>query len=84
MIVGATRPGGAVTPVAAAAYRARSGDALQSSLAREGGPVNSWKTALGEGVVAGTAASILSTAVLATAGLRQAGSAVAPTNAVSH
>lgn len=46
--------------------------------------MNSWKTALREGVVAGTAASILSTAVLATAGLRQAGSAVAPTNAVSH
>lgn len=43
-----------------------------------------WKTALREGVVAGTAASLLSTAVLAAAGLRQAGSAVAPTNAVSH
>jgi len=34
--------------------------------------------------VAGSLASVLSTAVLATAGLRQAGSAVAPTNAVSH
>lgn len=43
-----------------------------------------WNTALREGVVAGTMASLLSTAVLAIAGLRQAGSAVAPTNAVSH
>lgn len=46
--------------------------------------MNSWKNALREGAVAGTFASILSTAVLATAGRRQAGSAVAPTNAVSH
>lgn len=34
--------------------------------------------------MAGTVASLLSTAALAAAGLRQAGSAVAPTNAVSH
>jgi hypothetical protein len=43
-----------------------------------------WKTAVREGAVAGSIASLLSTAVLATAGMRQAGSAVAPTNAVSH
>jgi hypothetical protein len=46
--------------------------------------MNKWKIAVREGAVAGTVASILSTAVLATAGQRQAGSAVAPTNAVSH
>jgi hypothetical protein len=46
--------------------------------------MNRWKTAVREGAVAGTLASFLSTAVLATAGSRQAGSAVAPTNAVSH
>jgi hypothetical protein len=46
--------------------------------------MNSWKIALREGAVAGTLASLLSTVVLATAGRRQAGSAVAPTNAVSH
>lgn len=46
--------------------------------------MNLWKTAVREGAVAGTVASVLSTAVLATAGARQAGSAVAPTNAVSH
>lgn len=39
---------------------------------------------LREGAVAGTAASLLSTALLAALGQRQAGSAVAPTNAVSH
>lgn len=43
-----------------------------------------WKIALREGAVAGTVASLLSTAVLALAGRREAGSAVAPTNAVSH
>jgi hypothetical protein len=46
--------------------------------------MNPWKIALREGAVTGSVASLLSTAVLATAGLRQAGSAVAPTNAVSH
>lgn len=44
----------------------------------------SWTTALREGIVAGSAASVLSTAVLVLAGHREAGSAVAPTNAVSH
>jgi len=43
-----------------------------------------WITALREGAVAGTVASIASTALLAAIGKRQAGSAVAPTNAVSH
>jgi hypothetical protein len=46
--------------------------------------MNLWKIALREGALAGSLASLLSTAVLATAGLHQAGSAVAPTNAVSH
>jgi hypothetical protein len=46
--------------------------------------MNPWKIALREGAVAGTVASLFSTAVLATLGSRQAGSAVAPTNAVSH
>jgi hypothetical protein len=46
--------------------------------------MNAWRIALREGALAGSLASLLSTAVLATAGLRQAGSAVAPTNAVSH
>jgi hypothetical protein len=43
-----------------------------------------WNIALREGLLAGTLASVVSTAVLAAAGKRQAGSAVAPTNAVSH
>lgn len=43
-----------------------------------------WKAALREGAVAGTVASVVSTALLAALGKRQAGSAVAPTNAVSH
>jgi hypothetical protein len=43
-----------------------------------------WKTALREGAVTGTVAALLSTAVLAVTGQRQAGSAVAPVNAVSH
>jgi hypothetical protein len=42
------------------------------------------KTALREGAVTGTLAGLLSTAVLAISGQRQAGSAVAPINAVSH
>jgi hypothetical protein len=46
--------------------------------------MNLWKTALREGAVTGTVAGLLSTAVLAVAGQRQAGSAVAPINAVSH
>jgi hypothetical protein len=43
-----------------------------------------WKKALREGVVAGSLASVLSTVVLALAGSRQNGSAVAPINATSH
>jgi hypothetical protein len=46
--------------------------------------MNPWNAALREGAVAGTLASLLSTVVLVVAGRRQAGSAVAPTNAVSH
>ncbi len=45
---------------------------------------NPLHTALRDGAVAGSVASLLSTAVLALAGARQAGSPVAPTNAVSH
>lgn len=40
--------------------------------------------AVREGLVAGSLASLLSTAVLAGAGRREAGSALAPVNAVSH
>ena len=43
-----------------------------------------WQDALREGLVAGSLASVVSTAVMALAGLREAGSAWAPTNAVSH
>lgn len=43
-----------------------------------------WRKALREGAVSGSLTSILSTCVLAVAGARQAGSAVAPINAVSH
>jgi hypothetical protein len=46
--------------------------------------MNPWKTALREGAVTGTIAGVLSAAVLAIIGQRQAGSAVAPINAVSH
>jgi hypothetical protein len=71
--------------VAAPAYTAGSGGGLQFLISRaKESPMSSWKTAVREGALAGSLASILSTAVLATAGLRQAGSAVAPTNAVSH
>lgn len=60
--------------------RPRGGDRGQARLET----MNTWKVALREGVVAGTAASLLSTAVLAAYGRRQAGSPFAPTNAVSH
>lgn len=43
-----------------------------------------WRLALREGVVAGSVASVLSTAMLALAGRRQDGEAIAPVNAVSH
>ncbi len=43
-----------------------------------------WAQSLREGAVAGTAASVLSTLVLALVGRRQAGSAAAPVNAASH
>lgn len=46
--------------------------------------VDKWRTALREGAVAGTVASVVSTAVLALMGKRQDGEAVAPVNAVSH
>lgn len=43
-----------------------------------------WKTAFERGAVGGAVASIVSTAALAALGKREAGSAYAPTNAVSH
>ena len=46
--------------------------------------MSDWTTALREGAITGTIAGLLSTAVLAITGQRQAGSAVAPINAVSH
>lgn len=46
--------------------------------------MTTWSRAIGEGLAAGSLASLLSTGVLAWAGRRQAGSAVAPINAVSH
>jgi hypothetical protein len=46
--------------------------------------MRSWIPTLREGLVAGTFASVLSAAALAAFGRRQAGSAAAPINAVSH
>jgi len=46
--------------------------------------MNSWNTAIRRGAVGGATASLLSTAALALLGRREAGSAYAPTNAVSH
>ncbi len=43
-----------------------------------------WRQSLREGLVAGTAAAVLSSIVLALAGRRQNGSAAAPVNAASH
>ena len=43
-----------------------------------------WKLVLSQGLLAGSLASLLSTAVLAFAGRRESGSAAAPLNAVSH
>ncbi|CAN5224740.1 hypothetical protein BH10PSE16_BH10PSE16_31040 [soil metagenome] len=46
--------------------------------------VKNWKLLLAQGLLAGSLASIFSTAVLALTGRREAGSAAAPINAVSH
>lgn len=46
--------------------------------------MNHWKTALREGAVAGSVATLLSTALLAAIGRRENASAAAPVNAVSH
>jgi hypothetical protein len=43
-----------------------------------------WKTALQRGLVGGATSSLLSTVALAALGKQEAGSAYAPTNAVSH
>ena len=46
--------------------------------------MENWNTALQRGLVGGATSSLLSTAALAAFGKREAGSAYAPTNAVSH
>jgi hypothetical protein len=46
--------------------------------------MESWNTAFRRGLVGGATSSLLSTAALALLGRQQAGSAYAPTNAVSH
>jgi hypothetical protein len=46
--------------------------------------MESWNTAFRRGLVGGATSSLLSTAALALLGRREAGSAYAPTNAVSH
>jgi hypothetical protein len=46
--------------------------------------VTQWKTVLAQGALAGSLASLLSSAVLAITGRRETGSAAAPINAVSH
>jgi hypothetical protein len=46
--------------------------------------MENWKTALQRGAVGGVTSSLASTAALALMGQREAGSAFAPTNAVSH
>ena len=46
--------------------------------------MESWNTAFRRGLVCGATSSVLATAALALRGSRQAGSAYAPTNAVSH
>jgi predicted aconitase len=43
-----------------------------------------WTTSMQRGLLAGTASSVVSTAALALLGRTEAGSAYAPTNAVSH
>jgi hypothetical protein len=46
--------------------------------------MKNWKNAIEDSLVSGTAASVLSTAVLAICGKIEAGNAYAPTNAISH
>lgn len=46
--------------------------------------METWKTATQRGMIAGTSASMLSTLALAVLGKLEAGSAFAPTNAISH
>jgi hypothetical protein len=46
--------------------------------------MENWKTALQRGAVGGAASSLASTAALALLGKDEAGSAFAPTNAISH
>jgi hypothetical protein len=46
--------------------------------------MEAWNTAFRRGLVGGATSSLLSTAALALLGRQQAGSAYAPTNAVSH
>jgi hypothetical protein len=44
----------------------------------------SWRKALSDGVVSGSAASVISTAALAARGVRENGTPYGPTNAISH
>ena len=46
--------------------------------------METWKRAISRGLASGASASVLSTAVLAAMGRREAGSTSAPTNAISH
>ena len=46
--------------------------------------METWKTSLQRGLVSGASASVLSTVALAALGKGEAGSAYAPTNAISH
>lgn len=46
--------------------------------------MSNWITPVKRGLVGGSVASVLSTAALAALGKREAGSAYAPTNAISH
>lgn len=46
--------------------------------------MKSWKNAVQKGIVSGAMAGVLSTVALAVCGRRDAGSAFAPTNAISH
>ena len=46
--------------------------------------MQNWTTTIKRGLVSGATSSVLSTVALAIAGKKETGSALAPTNAVSH
>ena len=70
-------------PVSVSITRAGPRDAREASPAPQG-KADRRRSALRTGLMAGTGASVLSTVALMLAGRREAGSAVAPTNATSH